>query len=327
LKRRSALVTLAALAGYAVLAPARAQSPLKPRRVAILQFGAPANFKSRADAFMKGMKELGYVEGKDVVYDWCSANGQIDLLQQEARELAGGNVEVIVSASMLTTQALHRANVKVPVVMVAVDDPVASGFVQSIARPQTNFTGLTADVLDQVPRFIELLSSAVPRLSRVVGLVNPTNTTYRAYCSSLSASAQKAGARLVIVDAATAQQMDRAFHGGKDEADGVVVMSDALFYTGRKQIVELAETSRRPVIYPLRGYVEAGGLMSYGPKLEDNFLRAATYVDNLLKGANPATMAIEAPAKYELVINRNTALALGLAIPDELLKKADRVIG
>jgi putative ABC transport system substrate-binding protein len=273
------------------------------------------------------MRELGYTEGKEVVYEWRTGNGQHDLLAQQARELAASDVEVIVSASEPTTEALHAAKVKVPVVMGAVDDPVASGFVRSLARPQTNYTGITADVLDQLPRFIELLASAVPRLSSVAGLVNPTNTTYRAYCASLKASANKAGARLLIVDAANAGEVDRAFQGGKGQVDGVVVMSDSLFYTERKQIVELADTSRRPVIYPLRGYVEVGGLMSYGPRLEHNFARVAAYVDNLLKGADPATMAIETPSKYELVINRNTARRLGLAIPEDLMKKADRVIG
>ncbi|MGZ5081429.1 MAG: ABC transporter substrate-binding protein [Usitatibacter sp.] len=327
MQRRHALITLAALAGGALAAPARAAAQRKPQRVAILMFGSPANFKSRADAFISGMKALGYVEGRDVVYEWHTANGQHDLLEEQARELAVEEVDVILSASTLTTHALHRANIQAPVVMAAVDNPVANGFVQSVARPQTNYTGLTAEVLDQIPRFIELLSSAVPRLARVAGLVNPTNTAYHAYCANLRASALKAGAKLVVVDAALPQQIERAFLGGNERVDGVVVMSDAMFYTERKRIVELAEASRRPVIYPLRGYVEAGGLMSYGPKLEPNFLRAATYVDNVLKGANPAGMAIEAPAKYELVINRRAALALGLAIPDELLKKADRLIG
>jgi putative ABC transport system substrate-binding protein len=323
--RRLALRTLAALAGALALPSALAQAPRKPR-VAILMYGAPANFTTRAGAFIAGMKALGYIDGRDVVYDWRTANGQDDVLQQIARELAKEDVDVVLSPSDRTTHALQRSGIRKPVVMAAADEPVASGFVKTIARPQTNFTGLTTDVLEHVPRLLEYLEEAVPRMERAVALVNPANPIYKPWTASLKTAAQKSGVRLELVEAASSAQIDRAF-ADRLHADGVVVMSDPLFYNERKQIVGYAELRRRPAVYPLRGYVEAGGLMSYGPVIEENFARAASFVDRLLKGANPQSLAIEGPPKYELVLNRKSARTLGLALPEELVKRADRVIG
>jgi putative ABC transport system substrate-binding protein len=326
--RRRAIRALAVLGSAAVLPWANAQAPGRVPRVAILMFGSTANFKSRADAFRKGMAGLGYVDEKTVHYEWCTANGQSDLLQKEANKIAREGYDVIVSASTVTTRALHNATSTIPVVMVAVDDPVANGFARSLARPETNFTGLTASVVDQAPKVVELLSSAVPKRTRFAALANPANTTYRAYCASLQAAIRNAGARLTIMDATTPQQAESAFAAiGLDRVDGVIVMGDSVFYTDRAHITELAASAQRPAIYPHRGYVEAGGLMSYGPNLEHNFVRAADYVDRILKGANPRELSIEQHSKHELYVNRNTARVLGLSLPPDLLKKADRVIG
>ena len=296
-------------------------------RVAVLTSGSAANARTRLEAFRKGMEELGYVEGRNVHYDVRSANGQLDLLHEDARELARDS-DVIVSSSALTTRTLKEASVSIPVVMVAVDDPVADGFARSLAHPGANFTGLTANVLDQAPRFVELLSQASPKLARLALLANPTNPTYRSFRARLESAAARAGARMTVLEASTPEQLEIAFPAtGKDVFDGLVVMYDTMLYSQRIRVVELARDTRRPVIYPQRGYVEAGGLMSWGPQIEQNYRRAATYVDRILNGAQPRDMAIEPPVRFELVINRNAARGLGVQLPPDFLKKADKIIG
>jgi putative ABC transport system substrate-binding protein len=298
------------------------------QRVALFSFGSVPNFKSRTDAFRKGMEERGYVEGQNVVIVTRSANGQDDLLQDEANKLVASGIDVLVSSSTITTQALKKATSKIPIVMASVDDPVADGFARSLARPEGNCTGLTGSVIDQAPRFFELLSSAVGKVTRVGALLNPENATYRPYRASLEAAARKAGVQLIVVDAATPDQIERAFGGIDDgRVDGAIVMADGNFYTDRSHITELAYLARLPAIYTQRGYVEAGGLMSYGPNPEHCFYRAASFVDKILKGASPRDLPIEQPTKYELTINRVVVRSLGLTLPPDLLKRADRLIG
>jgi putative tryptophan/tyrosine transport system substrate-binding protein len=324
--RRRAILALAALAPWSALT-ARSQAPGAMPRVAVLTSGSSANARTRLDAFRKGMEELGYVEGRNVHYEMRSANGQLDLLREYARELAR-DADVIVSSSALTTRALKEASVSIPVVMVAVDDPVADGFARSLAHPGANFTGLTANVLDQAPRMVELLSQASPKLARLAALANPSNPTYRSFRARMESAGARAGARTTFLEASTPEQLEIAFPAtGADVFDGLVVMYDTMLYSQRIRIVELARDTRRPVIYPQRGYVEAGGLMSYGPQIEQNYRRAASYVDRILKGAQPRDMAIEPPVRFELVINRNAARGLGVKLPPDFLKKADKIIG
>ena len=296
-------------------------------RVAVLTSGSSANARTRLDAFRKGMEELGYVEGRNVHYEIRSANGQLDLLREDARELAR-DADVIVSSSARTTRTLKEASVSIPVVMVAVDDPVADGFARSLAHPGANFTGLTANVLDQAPRMVELLSQASPKLARLAVLANPSNPTYRSFRARMESAGARAGARTIVLEASTPEQLETAFPAtGEDVFDGLVVMYDTMLYSQRIRIVELARDTRRPVIYPQRGYVEAGGLMSYGPQIEQNYRRAASYVDRILKGAQPRDMAIEPPVRFELVINRIAARGLGVQLAPDFLKKADKIIG
>ncbi|HEX7560038.1 MAG TPA: ABC transporter substrate-binding protein [Usitatibacter sp.] len=294
----------------------------------MLTSGSSANARSRLDAFRKGMEELGYVEGRNVRYEMRSANGQLDLLREDARELAR-DADVIVSASAHTTRALHEASVSIPVVMVTVEDPVAEGFARSLAHPGGNYTGLSANILDHAPRYLELLSQAAPRLARLALLANPSNPTYRAFRARMESAAYRAGAKaIVVLEASTPEQLETAFPvQGEDVPDGVVVMYDTMLYSQRLRVVELARDTRRPFIYPQRAYVEAGGLMSYGPRPEQNYHRAATYVDRILKGAQPRDMAIEPPVRFELVVNRAAARGLGVQLSPEFLKKADKIIG
>ena len=317
-----------ALGACAWLRSARAQAPAKVPRVAILTYGSASNARSRSEAFQRGMRDLGYVEGRNVRYEWRSANGQPDLLRDLALELSRRDVDVIVSSSTGTTDALLQATKSIPIVMTTVDDPVARGFVRSLARPGSNVTGLTTNILDHVAKFLDLLASAVSGLTTAAALMNPANSIYRPYRTRLEAAARASRVRLVVLEATTPGEIERAFgRAAADRVGGVVVMSDRFLYSERIYIAELAARLRLPAIYPQQGYSDAGGLMSYGQNSEDNYFRASAYVDKILKGAKPAVLPIEQSSNFELVINRDAARAIGLALPQELLRRARRVIG
>lgn len=321
MNRRHSLAALAAIAA-AGLPGARAQAPVRVPKVAILLYGSRANFASRAEAFTKAMASLGYVEGKTVTYDYRIANGQEDLLATHAAEIGRGGGAVVVSVSTHTTRALKAAGIATPVVMAAAEEPIAEGFVKSLEKPGGNITGINASVLDQLDKHVELLFQVAPRLSRITALLNPTNPTYRTYRARLQ-SVVRPGTRLVVADASTAEQIESAFPArARDDADGLIVMNDTLFYNERRTLTEIAARAKRPAIYPARGFVEAGGLMSWGPNPEANFARAAVYVDRILKGARPADMPVEQASRIELVANREAFRAMGLAIPPEIQRQA-----
>jgi len=327
MKRRHALLGITALASSLAL-PSRAQAPAKLPKVALFTFGSRYNARSRTEAFLKAMHEFGYEEGKNVHYESRFANGQPDLLRELAQEVAREKVDVVVSASTLTTEALLQATSSVPIVMATVEDPVISGFAKSLARPETNVTGLTANAVDQVPKHMELLLKTVRGIGKAAALMNPTNAVYAAYRARLESVAKSSRVRLTVMDATTYRDIERAFNGmASAPVGGLVVMSDSPFYTERSTITELAARYRIPAVYPQRAYAEAGGLISYGQNYEFNYTRAATYVDRILKGEKPPEMAIEEPANNELVVNRNAARSLGITLPTELLKRANKVIG
>ena len=321
MNRRESLRLLAALSA-APLLPALAQSPSRLARVGVLSFGSKANFQSRADALVKGLAELGYVEGKTVAFTWRNANGQADLLNSYAQELANGLVDVVVSASTNATRALLRAKGPTPVVMASVEDPVAEGFVKAVEKPGTNMTGIAASTYDHLDRHVELLMAVTPRLTRITALVNPDNPSARGFRGRLQ-STVRAGTRLIFANVSSPNQIEAAFPArARDDADGLVVMNDTLFYNERRTITEAAARAKRPAIYPLRGYVESGGLMSFGPNQEANFARSAIFVDRILKGARPADIPMETSPKLELVINRDVARNLDLQVPPEIAKQA-----
>lgn len=328
MNRRNALAALAALSPLGAFAAARAEDEERLPRVALLMFGSPVNFRTRIAAFRKGMEDLGYVEGINILFEFYSANGQPEVLDQLAERLARSSPEVIVSASTVTTAALKRANVSQPVVMVGVDDPVAEGFARSLSRPGGNYTGISASIIGEAPRFVELLAVAAPKLGRVGLLANPSSPTYRLFISRFDAALGRIGAKRVVLDASDRDSLESAFPAtGQDVVDGLIVMYDSFFYNDRMRIVELARDTRRPAVYPQRGYVEAGGLMSYGPQLEASYHRAATYATRLLRGARASELAIEPPVKLELVVNRTAARGLNVQFPAAFLQKADKVIG
>jgi putative ABC transport system substrate-binding protein len=325
LSRRRTLAALGAFAACAIL-PLRAQ-PVRVYRVGILTYGSRANFRSRAEAFFAAMRALGYEEGRNVQYRWTSANGQDDLLQGFAREMARDPPDVVLSASALTTRVLQRTSRTVPIVMAASEEPVMEGFVKSLPQPGTNITGISASVLDQIPRHLELLGEVAPRIRRVVALLNTETATHAAYRSRLEA-AIRPPRRLMLVEARNRGEIDRVFerHPRADEPEGLLVMNDPGFYTERRTIAEGAARLRQAAIYPLRGFVEAGGLMSLGPNPEASFIRAAFFVDRILKGARPADLPVEPAPRIELVLNRDAARSLGLEFPPDLLKQAATVI-
>jgi len=329
LHRRRALAALASLAA----APAFAQQPPKLRqvrrirRVCLFFFGTPTNSRTRRDAFIQAMLQAGYADGTNVRFDWRYANGQQDLVNQYAREIAQGVPDVVVAFSTTNTQALKDAGVASPVVMIAVDDPVRSGFVHDHSHPGTNFTGLTTNVIAQAPRYVELIDEATPRTSHIGLLASPASTTYKLFRSRVDDQAARRSIRVTLFDAATPQDIDRVLGPALREIQGLVVTSDAMFYNERRHIAELMVERRLPAVYPRFGYVEAGGLMSYGPNDEHFATRGAAFVVRILDGDSPPDMPIEGPTRYELGVNRKAAAAIGFTLPESLMKRADRLVG
>ena len=327
--RRDLLIVLGAGALVAPFA-ALSQQASKVRRIGFLAArsrSTPSNPEPYYDAFVQGMHELGYVEGKNLVIEWRFADGKFERLPGLAAELVEAKVEVIVTHSTPGTQAAQRATSTIPIVSAASSDPVARGFAASLARPGGNITGLSLITIDVTPKHIELLKIMLPRLARVAVVINPGNPVSPAILKSIQAAAQHAGIKVLPLDARTAEEIERGFATmTKEHAGAVIFSSDSFFIGQRKQIAELALKNRLPSMFYYRENVTAGGLMSYGQNLADHYARAATFVGKILKGAKPADLPIEQPTRIHLAINRKTAKTLGLAITNELLLRADEMI-
>jgi putative ABC transport system substrate-binding protein len=279
-------------------------------------------------AFPRGMRELGYDEGRNFVIEWRFADGKAERLPSLAAELVRLKVDVIVTNGTAAASAAQKATTTIPIVIGSAGDPVGSGFVRSLAHPGGNITGLSLVIDETSPKGLEMLLGIVPGLSRVAVLMNPTNPVHATALKSIQTAAQKFnGVKILPVEARTAQEIENAFFiMAKEKTGAVVVQIDSLFIQRGRQIVELAAKNRLPSISENREYAEAGGLMSYGPSFTDIFRRAATYVDKIIKGAKPGDLPVEQPTIFELFINRKTAKALGLTIPQSLLISADKVI-
>src|SRR5262245_11219493 len=304
-----------------------AQHSTKIPRVGLLGGGSASSNAVRNEAFRQGLRELGYVEGKNIVIDELFAEGRTDRLPALAAELIHLKVDVIVSAGPTVTSALKEANVTTPVVMAFDDDPVGSGFVASLARPGGNITGLSSLSPGLSAKQLELLKEMVPRLSRVVvlgSLIHP-GTTQSLQEMELAARGFKV--QLQYHDAVDAKAVDTFFGAArKERVDAILVLTSVATILHRRQIVDLALKSRLPAVYFSREWVEAGGLLAYGASYPDLYRRAATYVDKILRGSKPAELPVEQPTKFELAINLRTARALGLAISQSLLLRADQVV-
>ena len=282
----------------------------------------------RLKRLRSGLRDLGYVEGKNIVIEVRSADGEIERLAGLAAQLVEMKVDVIVATGTPAIQAAQRATNIIPIVMGTAGDPVGFRFVASLSRPGGNITGLTSITGDLSSKYLELLRTAVPKLSRVAVLMNPGNPSHaRLFVPNILAAAKKNGVSIVPVKLNSASQISAAFSAVKQERVGaLIVLPDGLFYGQARRIAEFALQQHLPTMFADREPVETGGLMSYGQNLAENFYRAATYVDKILKGAKPGELPVEQPTKLELVINRKTAKAIGLTIPQELILRADRVI-
>jgi putative ABC transport system substrate-binding protein len=305
------------------------QQPGKVWRVGYLsQRARPDSLDSGVfGAFRRGMRELGYVEGKSLEIEWRFADSRFQQLPALAAELVRLRVDVIVSVGTAATSAAQKATATIPIVIATAPDPVGSGFVASLARPGGNITGLSNLATDISPKHLEMLLSLVPKLSRVAILVNPANASHVVTLKNVQAAAQKTNVKIVPAEARTVLEIEKAFSAMvREKAGAVIVARDGLFTQQERQIAELAAKNRLPTIAGNREFVEAGGLISYGQNNADNYRRAAAFVDKIFKGAKPSDLPVEQPTKFEFIINRKAAKALGLNIPQSLLISADQVI-
>ncbi|MBI3374677.1 MAG: ABC transporter substrate-binding protein [Betaproteobacteria bacterium] len=330
MNRRRTLLASVALCAFAAPLRTFAQQSGKVRRIGFLAARSRSTQSSPDvyyDAFEQAMRELGYVEGKNLVIEWRFADGKYERLPNLAAELVQLKVEVIATHSTPATQALKRATSTIPIVVASMGDPVASGFAASLAHPGGNITGLSNIPTDLGPKQTELLKRMMPALSRTAVLMNPGTSFHPGNLKSVQAAAQRLGVKVLPTNARTPEEIERGFAAMRlERAEAVIVLGDAFFSGQRRQIAELAARNRLPSMSTFREDVVAGGLMSYGPNTADTWRRAANYVDRILKGAKPGELPIEQPTKIHLAINRKTAKALGITISKELLFRADEVI-
>ena len=279
------------------------------------------------EALRGGLRELGYVEGQNLLLEIRSAEGRPDRLPRLAAEILGTRPDVLVTAGSEAILTLKRATDVVPIVMATVMDPVALGITPSLAKPGGNLTGLAILSLELTSKRLQLLKEAFPRLSRVAVLWNPDNPGNALVLKEVEIAAQALGLRWQGFAVQRPDKLVEAFEAVVGaQCNGILAIEDSVLFSHLSRIVESAARSRLPAMYAFRQFADAGGLMSYGPNIPDSFRRAAVYVDKILKGAKPADLPVEQPTKFELVINMKTAKALGLTIPQSLLVRADEII-
>jgi len=305
---------------------AQAQQAATPRRIGVLLVGLLPESKS-AKHFRLGLRDAGYLEGRDVVIEWRSANGDYDRVPALIADLLQRKVDVIVEDSTVGTELTKSATSTIPIVMALVLDPVGSGLVKSLAYPNGNVTGLSMMATELYAKRLQLLKDINPRLIRAAVLWNPDHPFHAKPAEELKAVAPSLSIELSFVGVRTPDQFGSAFSDiARANAQALFVVEDPVFFTHRVAILEMASAARLPTIHELTRWPEAGALMSYGPDLNDLFRRAAFYVARILKGPKPADLPVEQPTKFELVINLKTAKALGLDVPPTLFALADEVI-
>jgi len=325
--RRAFVTGLGAV--LAVPLAAEAQQLGEAPRVGYISPGSPSDplRQRRLEAFRQGLRELGYVDGRNVVVESRWAEGQYARYAVLAADLVRLKVAAIVTVGGAATRAVKQVTSTIPIVMSVVIDPIGSGLVTSLARPGGNLTGTSIMANDLITKQLELLKEVAPNVPRMAVLWNPDNPSGAAAMSYVNAAARSLGVKLQLVEARNPQEIDRAFAAmTREHAGAVVVPGDTIYSNQIRQIVGLAAQRRLPAIYTLVENAEAGGLMVYGPNLGDLERRAATFVDKILRGIKPADIPIEQPTTFEFVINLKTAKALGLTIPPSLLLRADQVI-
>jgi len=287
----------------------------------------PSNPIAPIEALVLGLRELGYEEGRNLIIEWRFAEGKNDLLPILAAELVKLKVDVIVANSGQATRAAQKLTSTIPIVFPTTGDPVASGFVASLARPGGNITGLSLVTPELSAKYLQLLKTILPKLSRVAVLGNPNSPVHASTLKDVRTAASMLATEIVLVEARTPEEIERGFATmAFEHVEAVNIPNDALVYRQRQQTADLAMKYRLPSISGIFEYAEVGGLLAYGQNVTRYFYRAATYVDKILKGAKPADLPVEQPTKFELIINGKTAKALGLKIPQSLLISADKVI-
>jgi putative ABC transport system substrate-binding protein len=324
MKRRQALCATVAFAFALLQTPGlSAQSSTRGTVIGLLDAGERLEW----DAFRQQLRQLGYVEGRNVSFEQRYAKGSLDALPGLAKELVQLKVAVIVTSGAAAAIAAQRATDKIPIVMASGADQVGLGLAASLARPGGNITGVSSFTPDLMAKRFELLREVVPKSSRVAALWHRDNSPSMASVRELDASSAKARVAFQSFGIRSGDGLEDAFSAmTRERIEAVIVVNSALIYLERRKIAELALKYKLPAIYGAAEYVDAGGLLAYGPSYPELFRHAAIYVDKILKGANPGDMPIEQPTTFELVINANTARALGVAIPPSILARANRVI-
>jgi ABC-type uncharacterized transport system substrate-binding protein len=313
---------------FALCFSAEAQQPAKvPRIIGFVGVTSPSTISARIDAFRQGLRELGYVEGTNIVIEYRWAEGKFDRLPDLAAELVRLKVEVIVTGGPADTRAVKGATTTVPVVMGFDNDPVGSGFVTSLARPGGNITGLSTLSPELSGKRLELLKEVVPKLSRVAVFGTSIQPGNAQSLREAELAAKAFGLQLQYLDVLDPKDVETAFRTAvSGRADAVLVLQSPVFNPQRARLTDLAAKNRLPAMYAQPEYVESGGLMTYGPSMTDLFRRAAVYVDKILKGAKPADLPVEQPIKFEFIINLKAAKQIGLTIPPNVLARADKVM-
>src|SRR5215831_1164179 len=328
MKRREFIMMLGGAAAAWPLG-ARAQQIDRVRRIGVLNDYSEADSVGQAQvaAFREELHKLGWTEGGNVQIDYRSAAADADLVQTYAAEMVARGPDVVMAAGATIVAALQRASRSVPIVFVNVTDPVGGGLVASLARPGGNATGFTQFEFGISAKWLELLKEIAPAVSRVAVIRDPTARTGGGQLGAIQAVAPSLGVEVRPVDPHEPDDIERSLNTfARDTKGGLIVTSSRLARVHRELIVTLAARHRLPAVYAFRVYVAGGGLMFYGPDAIDPYRRAADYIDRILRGAKPADLPVQAPTKYELVINRNTARALGIEVPPTLLARADELI-
>src|SRR5262245_28485955 len=311
---------------FALGSVAKAQQPKKLPRIGFLAPGSSSSDSPRIDPFRQGLRELGYTEGQNIVIELRFAEGKSERLSVLLAELIQLKVDVIVLSGTPAAQVAKQATTTIPIVMGTSADPVGTQLVASLARPGGNVTGLSTLGSDLSGKRLELLKEVVPGVSRIAVLSNPTNQSVPALLRETEIAAQSLGVQVQFLETRAPNELNKVFVAIKERSRALMVVPDPMLFAQRKRLSDLAAKNRLPTMAEWEEFVQAGGLMSYGPSFREMFRRAAAYVDKILKGRTPADLPVEQPTKFEFVINLKTAKQIGVTIPPNVLARADKVI-
>ncbi|MCC6195542.1 MAG: ABC transporter substrate-binding protein [Burkholderiales bacterium] len=319
--------TLLAVAALAFACTAHAQAPTRVTQIAILHPGSVATHAHLQEAFVRGLADLGYVDGKNVRLETRYAEGKLDRLPALVQELATRKIDVWFAPSALASDAIRKGGVTAPIVFAVAPDPVGEGFARSLAHPGGNMTGLTSQSPEVASKRVDLIREAFPKTSRIAVLYALNFPGVPAELAEIERAVHALGKEYRAVEAKRVEDIEPALAEiAKWRADVLLVVENPMFFFNRKSIAGLAQKHRLPAIYRSSDYVDAGGLMSYGASYADLCRRAAAYVDRIVRGASPGSLPIEQPVKFELVLNRSAAKSIGIALPRDLLLRADRLV-